>query len=143
MRYYCTFFLRSDDSDAPSKIFLPDVIDALDFQDNQSAARLATVQRLRAVGFVPRSDMPRYAWYLDTRETVDSTEFDPFVHVSWLLSQLKPGVLLAEARKKGIESSLGFYWGGNGTGGGPFISVRLSELLMRHQIGLEVGFYYE
>lgn len=143
MRYYCTFFLRSDDRDAPSKIFLSDVVDALDFDDNQSSARIASAQRLRAVGFITRSDLPRYAWRLDTRDEVDSDEIDPFVHVSWLLSKLRPGVSLPEANMNGIESLLGFYWGGNGTGGGPFISVRLAELLVRHQINLDVGFYYE
>lgn len=143
MRYYCTFFLRSDDRDAPSKIFIPDVVDALAFDDNQSAANLASAQRLRAVGFIRRSDLPRYSWHLDTRDEVDSDEIDPFVHVSWLLSKLRSGISLPEANKNGIESLLAFYWGGNGTGGGPFISVRLAELLVRHQINLDVGFYYE
>lgn len=143
MRYYCTFFLRSDEMNAPSKIFVPDVVDALDFDDNLSAARLASAQRLQAMGLIKRSDLPRYVWYLDTRDEVDPDEIDPFVHVSWLLSKLKPGVSLAEENRNGIESSLGFYWGGNGTGGGPYISVRLAELLVRHQINLDVGFYYE
>jgi hypothetical protein len=35
MRYYCTFLLRSDDRDAPSKIFVPDAVRALDFDDNR------------------------------------------------------------------------------------------------------------
>jgi hypothetical protein len=143
MRYYCTFFICSDDGDAPSKILVSDALGALDFVDNQSALRLATAERLRAVGFVRRNDLPRYKWFFDTREAVDSDEIDPLVHVSWLLFHLKPGISLAEARENGIETWLGFYWGGNGTGGGPFISVQLAELLARHQIGLDVGFYYE
>ncbi len=143
MTYFCTFFLRSDDSAAPSKLFIPEVLGALDFEDNNSPARLASVQRLQGVGFILRNDLPRYGWLLDTRDKVDPDEIDPFVHVSWLLSKLKAGVSLFEARKIGIESSLSFYWGGNGTGGGPMISVRLSELLVRHHINLDVGFYYE
>ena len=143
MRYYCTFFLRSGNKDAPSEIFLPAAIRALDFEDNQSPARMASAKRLSTAGFVKRNDLPRYVWYLDTREEVGTDVCDPFMHVSWLLSQLKPGVLLAAARDHGIESSLGFYWGGNGTGGGPFISVILAELLVRYQIGLDVGFYHE
>jgi hypothetical protein len=142
MRYYCTFFLRSDAEDAPSKVFLPEAIEALDFQDNQSPERLASAQRMRAVGFVPRSDLPRFVWYLDSREEVEETDFDVFTHVSWILSQLRPGVSLADAREQGIESSLGFFWSGNGTGGGPFISLQLAELLVKHQIALDVGFYY-
>lgn len=87
--------------------------------------------------------MPRYVWYLDSREGVSTDVSDPYVHVSWLFSQLKPGFLFASVVNQGIESSLGFYWGGNGTGGGPFISPKLAELLVCHQIGLDVGFYYE
>lgn len=143
MTYYCTFFLRADESDAPSKIFVPDIVDVLDFEDNQSDFRLASAQRLRAAGFIARSDLPRYSWRLNTRDDVDAQESDPFIHVAWLLSKVKPGVRLAEANENGIESSLGFFWGGNGTGGGPFISVRLAELLARYQISLDIGFYYQ
>lgn len=142
MRYYCTFFLRSDSEDAPSELLLPSALELLNFDDNHSLERLASAQRMRATGFVPRSDLPRYVWYLDSREGVDESDFDLFVHVCWILSQLKPGVSLAEAGKRGIETLLGFYWSGNGTGGGPFVSVPLAELLVKHQIALDVGFYY-
>jgi hypothetical protein len=106
-------------------------------------ARIARSQRLRTVGLVMRSDLPRYSWTLDSREAVGTSETDPLVHVAWLLSQLKPGISLEAARGGGVESCLGFYWGGRGTGGGPFISPALAELLVRHQLGLDVGFYYE
>jgi hypothetical protein len=143
MRHYCTFFLRADNKDAAADIFESSAVQALAFEDEQSPIRLASSKRMRAAGLVMRNDLPRFTWNLDTRQTIGTDECDPFVHVSWLLSQLKPGVLLAEARSRGVESSLGFYWGGRGTGGGPFISHALAELLMRHQIDLDVGFYYE
>ena len=143
MSYYCTFFLRSDDPDAASKILASDSIAELDFEDNCSEFNLAREQRWRAAGFATRNDLPRYRWLFDSRVSVDTDEIDPFVHVAWLMSQLKPDVSLAQARKDGIETSLGFYWGGNGTGGGPFISLRLAELLVRHKIDMDVGFYYE
>ncbi len=140
--YYCTLFLRSDDKNAPSKVLVPDIIDTLDFDDLQSPARLASAQRWRAAGFVRRNDLPRYHWHFDTREAIKLDEFDPIGHVSWLLSRLKPDASLEEARKNGIDCWLGFYWSGNGTGGGPLISVQLAELLARHKIALDVGFYY-
>lgn len=143
MTYYCTFFLRSDDPDAASKILASNSVAELDFEDNYSEFNLARAQRWRAAGFIARSDLPRYRWLFHSKGSVDSDEIDPFVHVSWLMSQLKPDVSLAQAREDGIETSLGFYWGGNGTGGGPFISVRLAELLVRHEIDMDVGFYYE
>lgn len=143
MRYYCTFFLRSSESDAASSVFLPAVRGALAFEDSQSPRRLASAERLRAAGLITRNDLPRYCWQLDSRSAIEAVESDLFVHVSWLLSQLKTGVLGPQARKQGIEVSLGFYWGGNGTGGGPFISTKLAALLAQHQIGLDIGFYYE
>ncbi|MFC6279683.1 MULTISPECIES: hypothetical protein [Polaromonas] len=143
MTYYCTLFLRSDKRDVLSAILPPAAIEALDQEDNQSPVNLARAQRMRIAGFVTRSDLPRYAWYVDSREGVSADESDPLVHVSWLFSQLKPGVLLADAKNQGLDSSLAFYWGGQGTGGGPFISSALAELLAHHKVGLDVGFYYE
>jgi hypothetical protein len=144
MTCFCTLFLRSDSSDAPKTLLVESALAALEVQDHQSAASLARAARLRAVGFVPRSDMPRFTWHLDTEAALGrAEELDPYVHVSWLLFQLKPGVLLADAADRGIEVSIGLYWGGNGTGGGPFVSAQLGELLARHKVGLQLGFYYE
>lgn len=143
MRYYCTFFLGAGNKEAAADIFKSSAVRALVLKDERSPARRASAKRLQAAGFAMRNDLPRYTWHLDTRQTIGTDEYDPFVHVSWLLSQLKPGVQLAEAKNRGIESSLAFYWGGNGTGGGPFISRELAELLVRHQIDLKMGFYYE
>ncbi len=141
--HYCTLVLRSDDPGAAAKLLIPEVVDDLDFDDNQSPARLASAQRLRAAGMPMRSDLPRYVWLMDSRQAIPDSEIDLLVHVSWLLSRVKAGVSLREARERGVEAALGFYWGGNGTGGGPFISPELAELLTRHNIGLNVGFYYE
>ncbi|MDO8387030.1 MAG: hypothetical protein Q7T13_11605 [Polaromonas sp.] len=143
MTYYCTLFLGSDKRDALSGLLLRAALNALDLEDNQSPENLARAQRMRTAGFVMRSDLPRYAWCMDSRGGVAADESDPLIHVSWLLSRLKPGVLLADAKNQGLECSLGFYWGGQGTGGGPFISVALADLLARHRVGLDVGFYYE
>lgn len=90
-----------------------------------------------------RNDLPRYGWVLDSRDGVSTDETDPYVHVLWLLSKVKGDVCLADAARKGIESSLAFYWGSTGTGGGPFISPSLAGLLAQHQLGLDIGFYYE
>ena len=143
MRHYCTLFVRSDrrrDSDA---LFVPAAIDSLEFKDNQSPARVAQSERFRDIGFVSRSDLPRYSWVLDSRELVGTDEIDPHVHVAWLLSQFRQDISLESERIRGVEISLSFYWGGGGTGGGPFISPLLAELLLRYKVGLDVGFYFE
>jgi hypothetical protein len=143
MRHYCSLFMRSDRQDQAHALFEPSVIASLQFEDLHSPERLARSQRLRSVGLVSRSDLPRYSWSLNSGETVGTDETDPYIHVAWLLSQFKPGISLVSERDRGVEFSLSFYWGGGGTGGGPFISTALAELLLRHQLGLDVGFYFE
>ncbi|CAN7436126.1 hypothetical protein LJR129_002816 [Acidovorax sp. LjRoot129] len=109
----------------------------------RSPARIASAERWKAAGFVQRFDLPRYAWSYDSQNAVTSDVWDPYPHVEWLLSQLKSGISLATERALGTETHLGFFWGGGGTGGGPFISVQLAELLVHHQIALDIGFYYQ
>ena len=98
-------------------------------------------QRFREIGLIPRSDLPRYAWRLQSKLGVDTEEFDPMEHVSWLLGQVRPGVCLGQLL--GMETLLSFFWGGPGRGGGPFISTALAGLLVQHQIALDMGFYVE
>jgi hypothetical protein len=143
MTYYCTFFLKSNDSRAASRILSPDLLETIQCDDLRSPASLASAERLRAAGFVRRMDLPRYAWIFDSENAIGPGVWDPYPHVEWVLSRLKPGISLAAERASGTETHLGFFWGGGGTGGGPFISVQLAELLVRYQIALDVGFYYE
>jgi hypothetical protein len=141
--YYCTFFLKSNDAQAASRILLPQIMESVQCDVLQSPAALASAERLRSAGLVRRIDLPRYSWTFDSEQAIGSDIRDPYPHVAWLLSQLRPETSLATERAAGSESHLGFFWGGMGTGGGPFISVALAELLVRHQIALDVGFYYQ
>jgi hypothetical protein len=143
MTYYCTFFLKSNDPTAASRIVSSEILEKLARDDLPSPERLASSERRRAAGFIQRADLPRYAWAFDSEESIGSDVHDPYPHVEWLLSRLKSGVSLADERAAGTETHLGFFWGGRGTGGGPFISVRLAELLVQRQIALDVGFYYQ
>jgi hypothetical protein len=143
MPHYCTFFVRSDREDEAQALFQPHVLDLLDVQDNLSPMRVASAERMRAAGFIMRSDLPRFTWLLDTDGRFETETFDLFAHVSWLLGQLNPSVSLEDARSRGVESFLSLYYGGNGTGGGPYISQEVAELLVSHRIPMQVGFYYE
>ena len=151
MRYFCNLYIKSDTKNTPANIFEPAVIRMLEFYDRESAIGLATTERLRKTfehwpsdqkGRRPiiRSDLPRYFWTLSSQKAVSTDEDDPYIHVSWLLSRLK-GVLVSDLIEQGIECKLSFYWGGLGTGGGPLIAPRLSELLHKHQVYLGIGFY--
>lgn len=143
MTYYCTFFVKSNDAQAASRILSSEILETTECDDLRSPARLASAERLREAGFSRRTDLPRYAWAFDSEHSIGSDVLDPYSHVEWLLSRLKPGTSLVAERAAGTETHLGFFWGGGGTGGGPFISVHLAELLARHQIALDVGFYYQ
>lgn len=98
---------------------------------------------MRAAGFVRRADLPRFVWILESRDDDESAIFDLDEHVTRLLSQFKSIEVLDRARNRGVEAFLSLYYGGNGTGGGPFISPSLSEHLARYKMPLQVGFYYE
>lgn len=143
MSYYCTFFIKSNDAKAASRILRTEVLETIECDDLHSPARLAGVERLRAAGFFRRADLPRFSWAFDSEDAIGSDNLDPYVHIEWLLGQLRPGVSLSDERAAGTETHLGFFWGGSGTGGGPFISVRLAGLLVQHQVALDVGFYYQ
>lgn len=147
MRYYCTLFVRANALRAASNIFRSQAMEILEFEDTRSEANLARAERWRKsqpiVQFVVRNDLPRYCWSLTSLEAIDASEPDPYTHIFWLLSQLKARASFSDAGKKGVECTLAFYWGGRGTGGGPTIAPRLSKMLFKHNINLEISFYFE
>jgi hypothetical protein len=143
MPHFCSLFVRSDREGEAKAIFQDEVLDLLKVEDSLSPLQMASSKRMRSLGFVIRSDLPRFRWILDTSGRFDEDTFDLFTHVSWLLAQLKPSVSLEETRGRGVESFLSLYYCGNGTGGGPFISPEVAELLVSHRISMQVGFYYE
>lgn len=143
MPHYCTLFVRSDREREAEELVQAHALELLEVEDNLSPMRIASAERMRAAGFVMRSDLPRFTWYLDTNHRFEEDTFDLFTHVSWLLAQLKPSVSLADARTRGVESFLSLFYAGNGTGGGPYISQEVAELLVRRELAMQVGFYYE
>ena len=147
MRYYCLLIIRSNSKGTASSIFRAKALDVLGFEDTCSEVNLARAERWRksnsSVQFIERSDLPRYCWSLTSLSGIDEKVSDPFEHVSWLMSQLKRGVSLANVKNQGVECVLAFYWGGLGSGGGPLITPGLSNMLVQHNIDLSIGFYME
>jgi hypothetical protein len=143
MPHYCTLFVGANREREAEELFQPQALGLLEIEDNLSPERVASANRLRSAGFLLRNGLPRFRWCLNTLEKFDPEKFDLFTHVSWLLSQLKPTASLKAARTRGVESFLSLYYAGNGTGGGPYISTELAALFARHEISMQVGFYYE
>jgi hypothetical protein len=129
----------------PPRVFLRKMLGDLDFEDYRSASNLARAERLNKVGagwsLVQRNDLARYCWTLSSKEKIESD--DLYEHVSWLAGSLQPGFTLKTLASMGFEYGISAYWGGGGTGGGPLITPRLSELLVRHDVNLDIGFYFD
>lgn len=142
MTCYCTLFIRSDDrSELPSEIFSQSSLEKFDFTDEESPERRQTRKRLDAAGIRRRPDLPRYGWVLDTNGTVFSTSIED--HIKSLLSCLNNERSLGDLKSMGYKYYFSVFWGGNGTGGGPFITSETLALLAGHEAEIEICFYYE
>jgi hypothetical protein len=60
-----------------------------------------------------------------------------------VLDQIDTGIRLSQLRDAGFECSLQFFWESNGTGGGPLVTLQVAELLVRHSVDLQFGFYWK
>lgn len=142
MTCYCTLFIRSDDrSELPSEIFSQSSLEKFDFTDEESPERHQTRKRLDAAGIRRRPDLPRYGWVLETNGKVHSTSIED--HIKSLLSCLNNERRLGDLKSMGYKYYFSVFWGGNGTGGGPFITSETSALLAEHEAEIEICFYYE
>jgi hypothetical protein len=145
MNYYCDLFIRSNLAELPSGLLRPDRRSAMHVEDLRSAKNLARAERLgriaSGVRFVQRADLPRYVWSLSSKGAVVGP--DPYEHVAWLCDHLHPGAVLKDLPANDFEFGFSFYWGGHGTGGGPLVAPRLSQLLLDHGANLDIGFHFE
>jgi len=109
------------------------------FEDNESSERRASFERLAKKGIFKRDGLPRYHWSYSSDGSIKS--FDVYEHVAWIFDQFRPGFLLLQLQDIGFECLLQFYWESNGTGAGPLVTPKVAELLERHNVGLQFGFY--
>ena len=138
----CTLFIRSNErSELPSEVFLQSSLENFDFTDEESPERRKSRTRLEAAGIRRRRDLHRYWWVLDTNGTVFSTSIED--HIKSLLSCLNNKRSLGDLKSMGYEYYFSVFWGGNGTGGGPFIKIETLALLAEHEAEIEICFYYE
>jgi len=105
--------MRADNEDAPARVFERAAARMLDFDDNRSPFNLARAERWRkreGSRLAIRDDLPRYSWLLTSKERVSSDDPSAYAHVSWLLAQIRSGVLLPALMEQGIEFALFLYW---------------------------------
>jgi hypothetical protein len=142
MTDYCSLHIRSDVHSALPENFLrdPNAVEIV-FTDNESPERRASFERLRRKGVFKRAGLPRYHWTFSSEGHVEG--FDVYEHLAWVLNQVHPDCLLSKLQSAGFECLLQFFWVGNGTGGGPLVTPQIAELLARHGVGLQFGFYVQ
>ena len=142
MNDYCSLHIRSDVHGVLPDNFLrnSNSVEVV-FTDNESPERRASFERLRKKGVFKRAGLPRYHWTFSSDGHVEG--FDVYEHVAWVLKQLNPDRLLSELQGAGFECLLQFFWVSNGTGGGPLVTPQVAELLARHDVGLQFGFYVQ
>lgn len=139
MRYYCDFFIRSNNNNICGDVFSPTAAREFDFVDFLSPERLQSVARLRRAGI---SMLPalRYRWVTSSEGYVEGPEILP--HITSITADFLPTVDFRKIRAEGSEFGFSFYWEGAGTGGGPLVTPPLSEILAFYSIPLEFGFNY-
>ncbi|WP_157128542.1 hypothetical protein [Cupriavidus sp. USMAA2-4] len=142
MNCFCTLFINSrHNADLPVSMFSYRSISQFDFTDNESPERLAMRSRLEMKGILQSADRPRYWWNINTDGKVSGSDIDE--HIAWLVARVRPGRLLNELSAAGYGYFFSVFWPGNGTGGGPLITLRTVEMLASHRAELGVGFYYD
>lgn len=142
MTDFCSLHVRSDvHAELPAGFLRSRKKIDVVFTDNESPERRASFDRLRRSGAFQRVNPPRYHWWFSSDGFVEG--FDVYRHLLWVLDQIQPKFLLSQLKDAGFECWLQFYWEGNGTGGGPLVTPQIAELLVRHNVSLQFGFYLE
>ena len=140
MDTFCTLEINSEHlSKLPQGLFLANTLGHIVFTDNSSSERLAMRARMAARGFAQATNHPRYWWQLCSDGFVEHKEIHS--HLIWILEHLRKGKLLSELGEAGFQYWFSVFWEGNGTGGGPLITLKATELLVRHKAEMGVSFY--
>lgn len=142
MTLVCTWHIRSATRGTlPTDFLRPGKRREFELVDNQSPEMRARRERVRSKLGLPDLEAPRYHWRLCSEGQV--TDDDLHKHLQWLLNHIKPERTIGDLLDAGFESWISASWTGNGTGGGPLISLDTSALLLRHRTEMGVSFYLE
>lgn len=141
MREFCSLHIQSSSEPAlPDFLFRKKNDINVSFTDNESPERISSFKRLARHGLFKRHGLPRYHWNFDS-SNIDMKS-GIYEHVSWILNQINPSILLYQINDLGFECKLQYFWEGDGKGNGPMVTEQVSDLLALHRIDIQFGFYY-
>ena len=85
--------------------------------------------------------IPRYHWRLSSDGFVDGD--DIYDHFKWIFGLIQPGRPLFQQLGQDFQYGMSVFWSGNGTGGGPLLTLEVAELLVFHRMDIGVCFYLD
>ena len=139
---FCTLHIRSNVLGAlPKELFRTRKKMNLVFIDQASTEVQERRGRVRRQLGLPEAAIPRYHWRLSSEGFVTNDEVHD--HLEWIFGCMQPGKLLGQVLGSDFEYWFSIFWQGNGTGGGPLITVQTAELIVRHNANLGIAFYVD
>lgn len=113
----------------------------LKFVDHESPEVRERRMRVRSKLGLKDAAIPRYHWQLSSDGFVSSDDIHE--HLLWLFERLQSDQPLSQLLETDFEYWFSVFWQGNGTGGGPLITLQTADLLVRHKAEMGVAFYVE
>jgi hypothetical protein len=111
------------------------------FVDRDSPESRTRRERVRNKLGLENVPLPRYHWRLSSDGFLDSD--DVYEHLLWIFERIRSGYPLYQLLGDDFECWLSVFWRGNGTGGGPLITMQIAKLLTRHRVEMGIAFYVE
>ena len=142
MTVFCTLHIRSDENARlPEGFVLSRNKTKIEFVDQAAPDVCERRMRVRRQLGLEDVALPRYHWRLSTERFVNSDEIHQ--HLLWILDQIMSDIPMSESLGDKFDYWFSVFWQGNGTGGGPMITLKTTDLLARHRAEMGVAFYAE
>lgn len=137
---HCILWVRTNDKNSLLHAMQPRKIRRLQISDRDSPEEIALAEQRRRLGLRLQRLPYRYYGVLSSSKYIKGVDIAE--HVEWIFSNLRSKFNLNEWRMHGAEYGLSHgWWGGLGTGHGLTIPPRLGEILLEHNVGLEISLY--
>jgi hypothetical protein len=136
---FCILHIESAELGALPQELLRSSAVAFDFVDRDWPHMRERRKRVRDELGLSDVTIPRYRWQLNSDGFVDTDDIHD--HLAWIFSQVNTNHSFSQTLGVGFKYWFSVFWKGNGTGGGPLITLQTIDLLSRHKAELAIGFY--